>query len=329
MTSRRSMLLPLVVLSLPLLLSTFAPVATGQVNVKGQWTTQSVTMPINPVHAALMQQRENSNCCRLRKLSPLTVRMSLGPPYGVSNARALAFTILRRDITQLTLSWDMFCNGMVVLPDGRPFINSGTVAIRSISWVPQVRYFRSGTNTFTDVQNMVHGRWYPTLTTLGDGRVMTFSGLDGERRHQHHGRNLYRWIGLEPQYFAGWTPPLYPRMHLLPNGKVFYSGQGTTFGALQPGEHYLDHECRYNKVLRGQRSYGTSVLLPLTPANNYNPKVMIMGGNSPATATTEIIDLGAIAAKVEVRTQHVAGANRDECGHSAQGQSPGAGRLSE
>src|SRR5262249_6913265 len=34
-------------------------------------------------------------------------------------------------------------------------------------------------------------------------------------------------------------------------------------------------------------------LLPLTPANNYDPKVMILGGNSPATATTEIIDLGA------------------------------------
>ena len=41
------------------------------------------------------------------------------------------------------------------------------------------------------------------------------------------------------------------------------------------------------------RGYGTSVLLPLTPANNYDPKVMIMGGNNPATATTEIIDLGA------------------------------------
>jgi len=40
------------------------------------------------------------------------------------------------------------------------------------------------------------------------------------------------------------------------------------------------------------RSYGSSVLLGLTPANNYDPVILIMGGNSPATATTETIDMG-------------------------------------
>ena len=25
---------------------------------------------------------------------------------------------------------------------------------------------------------MAHGRWYPTVLTLGDGRIMTFSGVD-------------------------------------------------------------------------------------------------------------------------------------------------------
>src|SRR5262249_32189479 len=43
----------------------------------------------------------------------------------------------------------------------------------------------------------------------------------------------------------------------------------------------------------GTRTYGTSVLLPLNPGNNYNPKVIIMGGGNPATNTTEIIDMGA------------------------------------
>src|SRR5439155_7816677 len=47
----------------------------------------------------------------------------------------------------------------------------------------------------------------------------------------------------------------------------------------------------------GMRSYGTSVLLPLTPQNNYDPKIMIMGGNNPATNTTEIIDMGASSPK--------------------------------
>ena len=47
----------------------------------------------------------------------------------------------------------------------------------------------------------------------------------------------------------------------------------------------------------GTRTYGSSVLLPLTPTNNYDPKIMIMGGNNPATNTTEIIDMGAATPK--------------------------------
>ena len=81
-------------------------------------------------------------------------------------------------------------------------------------------------------------------------------------------------------------------MHLLPSGKVFYSGSGTTSALFNPANNTWSLGVATTKY-SGQRSYGTSVLLPLTPANNYDPKVMIMGGNSPATATTEIIDLGA------------------------------------
>jgi len=39
------------------------------------------------------------------------------------------------------------------------------------------------------------------------------------------------------------------------------------------------------------------VLLPLTPANNYKPVVIIMGGGNPATNTTELIDLSAATPK--------------------------------
>ena len=95
--------------------------------------------------------------------------------------------------------------------------------------------------------------------------------------------------GWSPQYTAGWTPPLYPRMHLLPNGNVIYTGSGTgtrifntvakTWSAVVAATNYA-----------GTRTYGTSVLLPLTPADGYKPRVMIFGGGNPATATTEILD---------------------------------------
>src|SRR5947207_9791545 len=81
-------------------------------------------------------------------------------------------------------------------------------------------------------------------------------------------------------------------MHLMPNGNVFYSGSGT-------GARIFNTSTRtWSGVVASTnypntRTYGTSVLLPLTPSNGYRPRVMIMGGGNPATATTEIIDLSA------------------------------------
>src|SRR3989440_335599 len=139
---------------------------------------------------------------------------------------------------------------------------------------------------------MPHGRWYPTVTTLGDGRVMTFSGLS-----ETGGTNLTVEIYTpgsvwSQEYAAGWTPPLYPRMHLMPNGNVFYSGSGTGSRIFNTSTNTWSVVIA-NTNYPNTRTYGTSVLLPLTPANGYTPRVMIMGGGNPATAATEIIDLSA------------------------------------
>ena len=58
--------------------------------------------------------------------------------------------------------------------------SSSTAAISSTTRFfgqPRNAVFDPATGLFTDIENMAHGRWYPTVTTLGDGRVMTFSGL--------------------------------------------------------------------------------------------------------------------------------------------------------
>ena len=83
-----------------------------------------------------------------------------------------------RIVTQ-SLAWDMFCNGMVG-PARRPR-RSSTAATCSTTRSTASRATPCSirrTGLFTDLQNMAHGRWYPTVTTLGDGRVMTFSGLN-------------------------------------------------------------------------------------------------------------------------------------------------------
>ena len=139
---------------------------------------------------------------------------------------------------------------------------------------------------------MAHGRWYPTVTTLGNGSVMTFSGLRATGGTNTTVEIYTPGAGWSLPVAAGWTPPLYPRMHLSTDGRVFYSGSGRgsrffnpTTKAWTPVVATMNHA--------NSRTYGTSVLLPLTPANGYRPRVMIFGGSDPATATTEIIDLAA------------------------------------
>src|SRR5579864_2513574 len=285
-------------------LSALAPSALSQANVTGQWSTASYTMPINPIHVALLYNGKilvvagSGNCPPSQSGCPSNG--SGGPPAsyspGTNGSGALLLDPVAQSYTPFSVSWDMFCNGMVVLPDGRAFINGGTIQYDPFFGALTSAVFDPATNTFTNVQNMAHGRWYPTVTTLGDGRVLTFSGLN-ETGGTNNAVEFYTvGTGWSTQFIASWTPPLYPRMHVLPNGKVFYSGSGTSSALFDPATTSWTLNVA-NTNYSGTRTYGTSVLLPLTPANNYDPKIMIMGGNSPATNTTEIIDMGASSPK--------------------------------
>ena len=46
------------ILVVSMLLGTFVPIVIGQANVQGQWSTLSYTMPINPIHAALLHNNK-------------------------------------------------------------------------------------------------------------------------------------------------------------------------------------------------------------------------------------------------------------------------------
>lgn len=249
----------------------------AQAGIQGRWTTLSQLMPINPVHVTLMHTGK------------VLVVSGSGNVATETNFQAAVWDPATDTIATQPLLWDMFCNGMVVLPDGRPFVIGGNLQYDPFHGHRRTSAFDPATETFTDLQNMAHGRWYPTPTVLGDGSVMTFSGLS-ETGSTNSAVEIYvPGSGWSAEYPAGWTPPLYPRMHLLPNGKVFYSGSGR-------GSRLFDPVTKtWSAVIAttnygNSRSYGTSVLLPLTPANGYAARVMIFGGSNPSTATTEIIN---------------------------------------
>ena len=194
---------------LALALTTSNSALRAQAGSAGQWTTLPYLMPINPVHSALMNNGK------------ILIVSGSGNVAAETNFRSAVLDLQseRVDITS-SQPWDMFCNGMVILSDGRVFVNGGNLQYDPFHGQPKNAAFDPATGVFTDLQNMAHGRWYPTVTTLGDGRVMTFSGLD-ENGSTNATVEIYKpGTGWSPQYAAGWTPPLYPRMHLLPDGKV-------------------------------------------------------------------------------------------------------------
>ena len=267
------------VLLLCLVLGAFVPGAWGQADVQGQWSTLPYLMPINPIHVALLHN------------SKVLVVSGSGNVAANTSYKAGLWDPQAGSISTQSLSWDMFCNGMLTLADGRVFVNGGNLQYDPFHGYQKSAIYDPATNAFTDVQNMAHGRWYPTVTMLNDGRIMTFSGLN-ETGGTNNAVEIYTaGAGWSTQYIASWTPPLYPWMHLLPNGNVFYSGSTATTRMFNPTNKSWTTVDNTN--LGSTRTYGSSVLLPLTPANNYNPKVMILGGGNPSTATTEIIDLGA------------------------------------
>jgi len=256
-----------------------AELALAQANLLGQWQTLPSTMPINPVHVAL-----------LRTGKILVVSGSGNVPSN-TNYQAGIWDPATGTVTTQPLAWDMFCNGMVILPDGRPFVVGGTLAYDPFHGYAKTAAYDPSTGQFTDLQSMAHGRWYPTATTLGDGTVMAFSGLS-ETGPTNTAVEIYTaGSGWSQEYPSGWTPPLYPRLHVLPNGNVFYSGPTNRSMMFDSTTHNWSYVATTN--YSSGRTYGSSVLLPLTPANAYQPRVMIFGGGNPATATSEIIDLSA------------------------------------
>lgn len=261
-----------------------APSLTGQVQVQGQWRTEGYQLPINPIHVALMHNGKilvvagsGNNADHFGR--GILIAGALDPQTGAMNVQ--------------TQQWDMFCEGMTVLPDGRVFIAGGNFAYSPFLGDKHSAVFDPLTEQFADLQPMPHGRWYPTTITLSDGRVLVFGGTD-ENNNSNNAVAFYTvGVGWSQDFLAPFTPPLYPRLHQLPNGTLFYSGPTSDSHIFDVNTHSWTLGVAHTNY-GNLRIYGSSVLLPLQPADGYRPRIMILGGGdriSATTASTEIIDL--------------------------------------
>jgi Domain of unknown function (DUF1929) len=161
--------------------------------------------------------------------------------------------------------------------------------------------FDPATEKYERVDNMTLARWYPTLVSLKDGRVLSVSGLDQFGRIIEGDNEIYdpetkQWEA-QPQLQR--TFPTYPSLFLMPNGKLFYTGSNAGYGSdtvgRDPGIWDLSDNS-FDKVpgLREPRQTETSGSVLLPPAQDQ--RYMIAGGggigeSDKSTARTDIIDL--------------------------------------
>src|SRR5258708_40378515 len=100
----------------------------GQAQTVGKWSTLSYTMPINPIHVALLFNGKilvvagSGNCPASQPGCPS------GSPYGpTNNSGALLLDPSNGNINQFSESSDMFFTVMVVRSYGPPFVCSATL----------------------------------------------------------------------------------------------------------------------------------------------------------------------------------------------------------
>ncbi|MEP7176342.1 MAG: galactose oxidase-like domain-containing protein [Gemmatimonadales bacterium] len=279
---------------------TSAPIAVSALPSEattGKWGPL-VPWDIVPLHMHLLPNKKVLAWGKYEDGTSMTSMMATAPRlWTPSQGAPTSATVVRADTM-------LFCSGHAFMPDGRLMVSGGHkqddvgIDVTNI-FDPQSESWQPG------LPKMAHGRWYPTVTTLPDGRMLTMAGRDSAGR-----------VVTTPEVWANgaWAElrgagtleiPYYPRNFVAPNGLVFMAGEriqarwfdpdATSAGGqgkwtTSPG---LAHRWPFN------RDYGTAVM--------YEPgKIMYAGGggnrtwgqspdakdNQP-TATAEKIDLTA------------------------------------
>jgi len=173
---------------------------------------------------------------------------------------------------------NMFCSGHAFLPDGRLLVAGGHISDNH--GIADAHLFNPATETWSSTASMRDGRWYPTVTELANGQVLTIAGKNEEAKPVTV-PEVWSSGGWRALTGASRTLPYYPRQFLAPNGRIFYAGELKTTSYLSTagsGGWSTVGDRRY-----GVRDYGAAVM--------YLPGKILYAGGGRTTATAETIDL--------------------------------------
>jgi Galactose oxidase-like, Early set domain/Bacterial Ig-like domain (group 1) len=117
----------------------------------------------------------------------------------------------------------LFCAGLTLTPDGNNLMLAGGHHMDAAGIDATYLFTRDGVPS--KQQPMAFGRWYPTLTVLPDGRILTMAGHD-ERGNKANTPEV--WDGTQWTQLPGGASvaiPYYPRNFVAPDGRIFYAGE--------------------------------------------------------------------------------------------------------
>jgi hypothetical protein len=156
----------------------------------------------------------------------------------------------------------LFCSDHTFLPDGRVMATGGTayyqdpeiadtgIGVVELEGLRATRIYDPATNRWTQTGSMNVGRWYPSLVSLGNGKEFVASGVEKLLKpvYPDHVEDSFTNVHVTETYDPAtgkWTEngaagerslPLFARLHLLPNGHVYYNAAGQSFNPL--GQSY-------------------------------------------------------------------------------------------
>jgi hypothetical protein len=190
---------------------------------------------------------------------------------------------------------DIFCSGQTVLADGRVLVAGGhDCTSPTYIGTAIANIFDPATNQWTFLPDMHDRRWYPTATTLPDGRALVTAGsalntLDYDPIPEVYDPVSNTWTKLSS---ANQVIPNYPFVFVLPDGRVLAAGSDEakmatyvlnvatqSWSVVDPTILDAGSAVQYlpGKIMKAGSSY-----LSAPPDN---------GGGVPSAATTYVIDM--------------------------------------
>jgi hypothetical protein len=184
-----------------------------------------------------------------------------------------------RPFVPVVKTYELFCSGHTTLPDGRLLVAGGHIT--HDHGLPRGVILDPSTASWTPTPDMAKGRWYPTLTVLPNGDVLTVAGAD-QQAEMVPIPEIWRDGSWHQLTGASLALPYYPPMFVAPDGRAFMAGPDQTTRYLDP-----TGDGAWTTVgdrIEPNREAGTAVM--------YAPgKILYAGGGDPPTSSAEVIDL--------------------------------------